>query len=115
MNIRKITEQANQVSELNDINVTEAVSLKDMGFKKWDYIVPSFRIGRLEGVSADQLTKLFGPPKKGSGDGKTHSFIRHTIVNVKFVCLTRRLHYLARYLDVSHHFSFSGVEDFNAR
>ena len=71
MNIRKITEQANQVSELNDINVTEAVSLKDMGFKKWDYIVPSFRIGRLEGVSADQLTKLFGPPKKGSGDGKS--------------------------------------------
>lgn len=71
MNIRKITEAANQVSELNDINVTEAVSLKDMGFKKWDYIVPSFRIGRLEGVSADQLTKLFGPPKKGSGDGKS--------------------------------------------
>ena len=71
MNIRKITEQANQVSELNDINVTEAVSVKDMGFKPWNFKTPSFRIGRLEGVSADQLTKMFGPPKKGSGDGKS--------------------------------------------
>lgn len=71
MNIRKITEQANQVSELNDINVTEATSMKDMGFKPWNHKTPSFRIGRLEGVSADQLTKMFGPPKKGSGDGKS--------------------------------------------
>lgn len=71
MNIRKITEQANQVSELNDINVTEAVSLKDMGFKRWDYIVPSFLIGRLEGVSPEQLTQLFGPSKRVSRDGKT--------------------------------------------
>lgn len=71
MNIRKLTEQANQVSELNDItSLNEGVDT--FGFKPFKFDKPTFRIGRLEKVSADQLTKAFGKPRmmKG-GDGKT--------------------------------------------
>jgi len=71
MNIRKLTEQANQVSELNDItSLNEGVDT--FGFKPFKFDKPTFRIGRLEKASADQLTKAFGKPRmmKG-GDGKS--------------------------------------------
>lgn len=55
-----------------DVEMTEAVSMKEMGFKKWTGGGMSFRVGRLEGVSANQLIKVFGPPhSKGSSDDKT--------------------------------------------
>jgi hypothetical protein len=71
MNIRKLTEQANQVSELTDItSLNEGVDT--FGFKPFKFDKPTFRIGRLEKVSADQLTKAFGKPRKmKGGDGKT--------------------------------------------
>lgn len=59
--------------EQNDVEeLEEAITLDGMGFKKWTNMSGSYRVGRLEGVSADQLVKVFGKPHSGkSSDGKT--------------------------------------------
>lgn len=63
---------AEGVEHQEDTNVFEAISLAGMGFKKRSDASGTSRVGRLEKVSADQLTKVFGPPhSKKSGDGKT--------------------------------------------
>jgi len=45
-----------------EVEINEAISVKEMGFKKWDGNLPSFRVGRLEGVSVNQLVKVLGRP-----------------------------------------------------
>jgi len=54
-----------------DEDITEAVSMKDMGFKPTTQIAGTSLVGYLKGMTINELTKVFGPPKKTGRGGKT--------------------------------------------
>lgn len=63
----KPQEKAKYAKILESVEITEAVGMKDLGFKPTSQIAGTSLVGYLKGVTLNDLITKFGPPKKVSG------------------------------------------------